>query len=118
MRKRIALFTSMALMAMALPAFAETALQPAPAQTPASDKVRVDYIVYTDEEDYVHDYIYYVVSYSPQTNMYWATSMDGKKNLWFHASEITSGPLSANDNFKATFNKDGQLLSLEKYVFE
>lgn len=116
MRKFMALLTSMAIMAMALPAFAETA--PQPEQEPVSDKVRVDYIVYTDEEDYVHDYIYYVVSYSPEGNTYWATSMDGHKHLWFHASENTGAHLNVNDNFKATFNKDGQLLGIEKYVFE
>jgi len=82
---------------------------------PVTEKIRLDYVVDTDEEDFTHTYTYYVISHSVEGKSYWASSIDGSKNLWFHEYENKGAFLSANDNFQATFDKDGRLLSIEKY---
>jgi len=82
---------------------------------PVTEKIRLDYVVDTDEEDFTHTYTYYVISHSAEGKSYWASSIDGSKNLWFHEYENKGAFLSANDNFQATFDKDGRLLSIEKY---
>ncbi|RKD22089.1 hypothetical protein BEP19_13550 [Ammoniphilus oxalaticus] len=93
---------------------AEVAPAPQPTIPPVSEKVRVGYILNDKEEATTHTYTYYVVSHSPQGKSYWATSIDGSKSLWFHAHENKGEYLNVNDNFKATFDKQGRLLSIEK----
>lgn len=77
--------------------------------------------VFAEEENVqnvqTHTYSFYVVSHSPASNDYWAVTQDGLKSLWLRESDVTGESLKENDTFKATFDDNGKLLSVEKYSF-
>lgn len=129
MRKFLSIVTLVGACSLSLSAFAAETTEVAteataevipeattPLPDPVTPKVRPDYIVNTDEENYTHTYYYYVVSHSG--NSYWATTQDGNNNLWFHAHENKGEYLQENNNFKATFDREGRLLAIEKYSYE
>lgn len=60
---------------------------------------------------------FYVVSHSKIGKDYWAVTQDGSKSLWFKESDISGELLEENDAFKASFDENGKLLSVQKYNF-
>lgn len=59
---------------------------------------------------------FYVISHSEVGKDYWASTQDGSKMLWFKESDITGELLKTNENLKATFDENGKLLSVQKYI--